>query len=48
LAGFQMILTGIVADLVNSHRAISEDISYRLRRLELRERGKPPGTESAG
>ena len=42
LAGFQMILTGIVADLVNSHRAISEDISYRLRQLELREREKPP------
>ncbi len=41
LAGFQMILTGIVADLVNSHRAISEDISYRLRRLELREQEKP-------
>lgn len=42
LAGFQMILTGIVANLVNSHRAISEDISYRLRRLEMRGQGKPP------
>jgi glycosyltransferase involved in cell wall biosynthesis len=39
LAGFQMILTGIVADLVNSNRAVCEDISYRLRRLEL---GEPP------
>ena len=34
LAGLQMILTGIVADLVNSSRSIQEDISYRLRRLE--------------
>lgn len=34
IAGFQMILTGIVADLINSSRAILEDISYRLRRVE--------------
>ena len=34
LAGFQMILTGIVADLINSTRAIVEDVSYRLRRVE--------------
>ncbi len=45
-AGFQMILTGIVADLVNSHRAISEDISYRLRQFELRDQDKPPGNET--
>jgi hypothetical protein len=35
LAGFQMILTGIVADLINSSRAILESVSYRLRRMEL-------------
>lgn len=34
LAGFQMILTGIVADLINSSRAILEDLSYRTRRME--------------
>jgi glycosyltransferase involved in cell wall biosynthesis len=34
LAGFQMVLTGIVADLINSSRAILEDVSYRLRRME--------------
>lgn len=34
LAGVQMILTGIVADLINSSRAIVEDLSYRLRRIE--------------
>ncbi len=34
LAGFQMFLTGIVADLINSSRAILEDVSYRLRRME--------------
>jgi len=35
LAGFQMILTGIVADLINSSRSIMEDVSFRLRRMEL-------------
>ena len=35
LAGFQMILTGIVADLINSTRGVLEDVSYRLRRMEL-------------
>lgn len=34
LAGFQMVLTGIVADLINSGRALLEDVSYRLRRME--------------
>jgi glycosyltransferase involved in cell wall biosynthesis len=35
LAGFQMILTGIVADLINASRGVLEDVSYRLRRMEL-------------
>jgi len=39
LAGFQMILTGIVADLINSSRGIVEDASYRLRRMELEKKG---------
>jgi glycosyltransferase involved in cell wall biosynthesis len=34
LAGFQMVLTGIVADLINSGRSLLEDVSYRLRRME--------------
>ncbi len=39
-AGFQMILTDIVADLINSSRATLEDVSYRLRRMELEQSGK--------
>jgi len=35
LAGVQMVLTGIVADLINSTRSLLEDVSYRNRRLEL-------------
>ncbi len=42
LAGFQMILTGIVADLINSSRGVMEDVSYRLRRMELEGRDNPP------
>jgi glycosyltransferase involved in cell wall biosynthesis len=34
LAGFQMVLTGIVADLISSSRGVLEDVSYRLRRME--------------
>jgi len=37
LAGFQMLLTGIVADLISSSRGVLEDVSYRLRRMEGRE-----------
>lgn len=40
LAGFQMILTGIVADLINSSRAVMEDVSYRVRRMELEQSRK--------
>jgi hypothetical protein len=30
-----MVLTGVVADLINASRSILEDVSYRLRRMEL-------------
>lgn len=39
LAGFQMVLTGIVADLINANRAVMEDMSYRIRRMELENKG---------
>ena len=35
LAGFQMTLTGIVADLIATNRALMEDTLTRLKRLEL-------------
>jgi glycosyltransferase involved in cell wall biosynthesis len=37
LTGVQMILAGIAADLINSSRAVMEDLSYRLRRMELQQ-----------
>ncbi len=47
LAGFQMILTGVVADLINSSRNIVEDVSYRLRRMELEGRRDPPASPTS-
>jgi len=44
LAGFQMILTGIVADLINSTRQLVEDVSYRCRRLELEPKAEEPAS----
>lgn len=38
LAGFQMFLTGVVADLIATNRALLEDVSTRVRRLELDDR----------
>lgn len=39
LAGFQMVLTGVVADLISKNRTILEGISYRLGRVERRQDG---------
>jgi glycosyltransferase involved in cell wall biosynthesis len=47
LAGFQMTLTGIVADLINSSRAIVEDLSYRIRRQELAAKPQDDHTEQS-
>ncbi len=35
IAGVQMILTGVLADLVNSSRSLLEDVYYRVRRIEI-------------
>lgn len=35
LAGVQIFLTGVIADLINSNRSLMEEMSYRLRRLEM-------------
>ena len=42
IAGVQIILTGVIADLINSNRSLMEDVSYRLRRLE---KGREEGNE---
>lgn len=40
LAGFQMILTGVVADLISKNRTILESVSYRMQRLERTQSGR--------
>lgn len=35
LAGFQMTLTGIVADLMAANRSLIEDVAYRVKKLEM-------------
>jgi hypothetical protein len=35
IVGFQVMLIGLVADLITGHRRISEDILYRVKELEL-------------
>lgn len=35
LAGFQMTLTGIVADLIAANRSLIEDVAYRVKKLEM-------------
>lgn len=48
LAGFHMLMTGIVADLVNSTRSLLEDVSYRCRRLELHVLGRARSAPTEG
>ena len=38
LAGFQLIIVGLVADLLSVNRKLLEDIQLRMRRLELKQR----------
>jgi hypothetical protein len=35
IVGFQVMLIGLVADLIAGHRRISEDVLYRIKQLEL-------------
>ena len=35
IVGFQVLLIGLVADLISFNRKIMEDVLYRIRRLEL-------------
>lgn len=35
IVGFQVMLIGLVADLISGHRRISEDVLYRVKQLEL-------------
>jgi hypothetical protein len=38
IIGFQVLLIGLVADLISFNRKILEEVLYRLRRIEIGER----------
>jgi glycosyltransferase involved in cell wall biosynthesis len=42
LAGFQMTLTGIVADLIAANRSLIEDVAYRVKKLEMEDPSPGP------
>ena len=44
IVGFQILLIGLVADLIGGSRKLLEDLLYRVRSLELRLR--PPTSEA--
>jgi hypothetical protein len=43
IIGFQVLLNGLVADLISANRKLLEDLVYRVRSLELEE---PPATRT--
>jgi hypothetical protein len=42
IVGFQVLLIGLVADLISFNRKILEEVLYRLRRVELGTDGDTP------
>jgi len=43
IVGFQVLLIGLLADLVGFNRKILEEVLYRMRRLDLEEQKRHPG-----
>jgi glycosyltransferase involved in cell wall biosynthesis len=41
IVGFQIVLIGLLADAISGSRKLLEDLLYRVRAMELRERGVP-------
>lgn len=44
IVGFQIVLIGLVADVISGNRKLLEDLLYRVRRMELRQ-GAPADTD---
>jgi glycosyltransferase involved in cell wall biosynthesis len=42
IVGFQIMIIGLVADLISANRRLNEEILYRLRKIELQENEKAP------
>lgn len=48
IVGFQVVLIGLLADVISGTRKLLEDLLYRVRSMELRERDIPPDSEDLG
>ncbi|HET7220325.1 MAG TPA: glycosyltransferase family 2 protein [Vicinamibacterales bacterium] len=44
IVGFQIVLIGLLADVISANRKLLEDLVYRVRTLELPDRTEAPGT----
>ena len=42
IVGFQVLLIGLVADVISGNRKLIEDLLYRIRTMELEQHGAPP------
>ena len=43
IVGFQVLVIGLLADVISGNRKLLEDLLYRVRSLELPDRGATPG-----
>jgi glycosyltransferase involved in cell wall biosynthesis len=49
IVGFQVLLIGLLADVISGHRKLTEDLLYRVKKLEIALVKEPPaGTVGAG
>ena len=47
IVGFQVLLIGLLADLIGFNRKILEETLYRIRRLEINQQERDPNLESS-
>lgn len=47
IVGFQIVLIGLVADAISSSRKLTEDVLYRLRRMELADQARDAAARKA-
>ena len=46
IVGFQIILIGLMADVLSANRKLSEELLYRVRSIELQGLASHPGAEN--
>jgi hypothetical protein len=46
IVGFQVVLIGLLADVISGTRKLLEDLLYRVRAMELRERHIPSDSDN--